>query len=153
MSTQERILAHIGVDENGCWLWQANKNSGDYGQMTIGSRSDGSRTNAMAYRVSYEAFKGKVPAGLHLDHLCRVHACVNPEHLEPVTPKENNHRGNPAWKQAQAKTHCLRGHELSGKNIYARTSVLGTTRRICAVCHRARQNAKKALMRQEMATS
>lgn len=149
MSTKERILAHIGVDENGCWLWQANKDTKGYGQMTIGSRTDGSRRNAMAYRVAYEVFKGEIPAGLHLDHLCRVHACVNPNHLEPVTPKENNHRGNPAWKQAKAKTHCLRGHELSGKDVYTYTSSQGTMRRKCAVCHRTAQNAKKALIRQE----
>ena len=46
-----------------------------------------------AHRALYENVNGPVPYGLQLDHLCRVPSCVNPDHLEPVTPAENCRRG------------------------------------------------------------
>ncbi len=46
-----------------------------------------------AHRVIYEQYKGPIPAGLLLDHLCRNRICVNPDHLEPVTNTENCQRG------------------------------------------------------------
>jgi hypothetical protein len=49
----------------------------------------------------YEALTGSIPADLQLDHLCRVRNCVNPAHLEPVTPRENVRRGQ-RWPQTSA---------------------------------------------------
>ena len=53
-----------------------------------------------AHRYAYESLVGPIPDGLHLDHLCRVPACVNPDHLEPVTPAENTRRGVVARRSA-----------------------------------------------------
>jgi hypothetical protein len=71
-----------------CWIWQRTKLRGRYGKATAPpGRSQ------LAHRVYYEDAHGPIPDGLTLDHLCRVPACVNPDHLEPVTQAENNRRG------------------------------------------------------------
>lgn len=72
------------VDDNGCWIWQRGLNSfSGYGMLG----------RQWAHRVVYEREFGPIPEGLELDHLCRVRACVNPVHLEPVTKNENAKRG------------------------------------------------------------
>lgn len=85
-----------------CWLWTGTKTDG-YGMFE----------NATAQRVSYVLSKRIIPKGWHIDHLCRVPACVNPNHLEAVTVKENIHR-SPIHNAN--RTHCKRGHALSGHN-------------------------------------
>jgi hypothetical protein len=70
------------VSPSGCWIWQHCQNSYGYG-IVIRKR------RIMAHRAYYEHFVGPIPAGLQIDHLCRVRACVNPAHLEPVTMREN----------------------------------------------------------------
>jgi hypothetical protein len=67
-----------------CWVWQRSTYRTGYGQI---------RGSSSAHRYYYEEAYGEVPKGLHLDHLCRVRACVNPDHLEPVTCAENIRRG------------------------------------------------------------
>ena len=66
-----------------CWLWLGSTTEWGYGQMGIDS------TNRLAHRISYEDKFGPVQKGLYLDHLCRVRHCVNPDHLEVVTSREN----------------------------------------------------------------
>jgi hypothetical protein len=75
------------VDENGCWLFTGWTNTKGYGMIRDGARM------RIAHRVFYERTKGPIPEGMQLDHLCRVPACVNPAHLEPVTNTQNARRG------------------------------------------------------------
>ena len=74
-------------DENGCWIWQGGLNFKGYGTMRLKGYG------RSAHRNSYEAFKGSIPEGHQIDHLCRVRSCVNPDHLEAVEPRENTLRG------------------------------------------------------------
>lgn len=68
------------VDENGCWIFRGYINTRN-GYGYIGRKP--------AHRVYYEKHVGAIPAGLEIDHKCRNRACVNPDHLEPVTHSEN----------------------------------------------------------------
>lgn len=75
-----------------CWLWTAASSRG-YGQLGINKKL------IYAHRFSYELHRGKIPQGLHIDHLCRVKKCVNPRHLEVVTQRQNTIRGIIARKK------------------------------------------------------
>ena len=95
---------------NYCWIWTASVNEHGYGQFRFNGKT------SKAHRVSYELIYGSIDAMLVIDHLCKNRLCVNPDHLDLTSQKENVRRGlagkvnNP---QTQ-KTHCKRGHEFSG---------------------------------------
>lgn len=82
--SKDPLTLYVVNAETGCWDWQGRVNR--YG--FFGPRQ--------AHIVIYEHFRGAVPAGLQLDHLCRNTRCVNPDHLEPVTQAENNRRAREA---------------------------------------------------------
>ncbi|MCE5309611.1 MAG: HNH endonuclease [Acidobacteriales bacterium] len=96
------------------------------------------RRTTQAHRVAYEVFRGPIPEGLHIDHLCRVTCCVNPDHLEPVTPAENNRRAG------SAVTHCSRGHEYTPENTYFRKGSDRRGNRDCLECRRIRKRESRA---------
>jgi hypothetical protein len=105
------------------YFLQQNKG---YGAFMVGGR------NVRVHRWAYETLVGPIPDGLVIDHLCRVRNCVNPDHLEPVTHRENIRRGEAgAWNRV--KTHCPQGHEYTPEN----TRYSGTTRN-CRECQRIR---------------
>jgi hypothetical protein len=125
-STSLRLAAKIQIDPSGCWLWIAAKDTHGYGRFWDGERL------LMAHRVTHENRFGPIPTGLQSDHLCRVRACVNPDHIEPVTPKENTLRGNGPSAIAARKTHCIHGHEFSTNNTRVYRG-----KRHCRTCRRA----------------
>lgn len=134
----ERITSLITISDEGCWLWGFKPDRAGYGGISVRGKTQ------PAHRVSYEVFRGPIPAGLVLDHLCRTPACVNPSHLEPVTNRENILRGTSFSAVNASKTHCHQGHPLSAENLY----ISGRGYRHCRACnvrrtlaYRARKNA------------
>jgi hypothetical protein len=137
----ERIRANVVIDDNGCWRWQRSLKPNGYGQ--IGVPGLGMR---YAHRVAYEAWRGPIPVGLQIDHLCRVRDCCNPDHLEAVTCRENIVRGTGFVAVHVAKTHCPTGHAYDERN----TKIDRKGSRICRRCkvaslQRWRERRKEAV--------
>lgn len=120
----------VPVTESGCWLWIGQSHSGGYGVLGKGKGRE------YAHRISYRIFKGMIPKGLTIDHLCRVRCCVNPEHLEAVTSRENTLRGESISALHKRKSHCKYGHELVSDNLLMVSS--RPSARICKICKRER---------------
>ncbi len=122
----ERFAAKIDFSGE-CWLWQAASDNAGYGNFFFNGRV------MLAHRVAHLMFIGGIPDGYEVDHLCRVHNCVLPEHLEAVTRQENNARAGlrGAALVNSERTHCSRGHPLTGPNLY-----YDSNKRRCRACHR-----------------
>ena len=117
--------------ETGCWFWLGSLSPKGYGRVSVQYQA------YMAHRYVYERYRGKVPEGMELDHLCRVRDCVNPDHLEAVTHQENVARGN-AGKTNREKTHCNHGHPFDEQNTGYHKNNRG---RYCRECRRQRARA------------
>lgn len=128
----ERFWAKVDKSTD-CWLWRGARTKRaegmGYGQFR---RQGGAQWTA--HRVAWDLVGREIPDGLVLDHLCRVRLCVNPDHLEAVTPYENFCRGEAVSARSLRQTHCKRGHPLSGNNVRVESS----GRRRCLTCKRGR---------------
>lgn len=103
------------VDARGpCWIWTGAGQTGGYGIV----RREGRRIRV--HRYAWELLVGPIPAGLVIDHLCRVKLCVNPDHLEPVTQQTNMHRAMVPSLIAHRKGQCTKGHPLNVPDNYVR---------------------------------
>lgn len=131
-----RFIAKVDKTE-GCWLWTANIDPGGYG--TFQARN---HQRWYAHRWSYTYHVGPIPGGLQLDHLCRVRHCVNPAHLEPVTPRENTRRGVSAPAVNAAREACIHGHEFTPDNTIVRITKSGRQERCCKTCQYRKTRAR-----------
>jgi hypothetical protein len=105
----ERFTNRIEVTQT-CWFWTGSLNDLGYPKLSMSHN-----TSVYAHRVSHELFKGPIPDGLVIDHLCCVPACVNPDHLEAVTQQENLRRGHERRGTARAfKAHGTRERYTGG---------------------------------------
>lgn len=139
---EPRLRARIVERGDGCWDWIGTRTSKGYGM----ARVDGRTTTA--HRVVYEALVGPIPPGHHLDHSCRHAGCVNPAHVEPVTPAENRRRQvmlHGTDHYLGAKTHCPAGHAYSGRNLYVYVDRDGQAHRRCLACTRQRRRERSRI--------
>ena len=117
-----------------CWLWTGYLNDRGYGEMRVGNKK------LRAHRAVYAYLVGEPPEDKVANHLCKVRNCVNPDHLEFVTQRENvMYSVSPASLNAR-KTHCKNGHEFAGYNLYVKPN----GQRICRTCKNAEQQRRRA---------
>ena len=94
-----------------------------------------------AHRAAYIRKNGEIDRALQVDHLCHCRSCVNHEHLEAVTARENVLRSTGVSAINANKTHCHRGHPFSGPNL----RIVKGHERSCRVCENMLQRARRAL--------
>lgn len=122
-------LKNLAIPEpnTGCWLWTGYVNQSGYGMATMRRP----KRSVLVHRLSYETFVGPIMEWLQIDHRCRTRICINPDHLEPVTGRENLQRAD---KWPGNKTHCKHGHSLLlGQNLHFYKHY-----RVCLTCRRQR---------------
>lgn len=133
----ERFFSKVDFDDwnrDACWTWRGKPSQYGYGRFSIGPRR--SNRIALAHVWSYEFANGPVPEGMHIHHNCGNPLCVNPVHLEVITPTGHAaiHKfGEATGARNLAKTHCPKGHPYSGENL--RLNSKG--RRECRLCANA----------------
>lgn len=137
-TVKERILRQITVHPvTDCWIWTGQMlkvKGGPYGRMWANGRGEN------AHRAAYMEWVGPIPKGYYVDHLCRKSLCVNPEHLEAVTPGENNRRANGFSGRNWRKTHCPHGHEYTEENTgYIVRPEGRKSWRVCLTCYPKRR--------------
>lgn len=96
----DRLERKTDRTSSDCWLWLGGCFKSGYGRISYRGQP------AYAHRISYLLHRGQIPEGLELDHLCRIRHCCNPDHLEPVTHRENLMRSpiHPFFRAARGET-------------------------------------------------
>ena len=141
MEIQTKFLTRIEAPiTTGCWLWKVIYHPFGYGTFYHMGKTIG------AHRMSWILFRGEIPQGLCVLHICDVPGCVNPHHLFLGTKLDNmrdcvakgRHKTPGGWRNA-SKTHCLRGHEYDKENTMVSRI---TGKRRCRECMRIRNNSR-----------
>lgn len=142
-TVRERLLANITEGSGGCWIFTGTLNLSGYGVF-------GGHGMTSSHRAAFVEYRGPIPEGLELDHLCRVPACCNPDHLEPVTTAENMRRMHEARTREGLRpplsTHCKRDHEYTPENTWRSSE--GT--RVCRRCNLDGQKLRRTARKQEL---
>jgi hypothetical protein len=132
----DRFFACVAEDGE-CWRWIGYTGTHGYGVLSVEGRQRG------AHRVAYELLRAEIPDGLQIDHLCRNPACVNPWHLEPVTPRVNTLRNSSPIAHQASRDSCPNDHEYTPENL----RITPSGQRVCRICERNRDARKRAAKR------
>jgi hypothetical protein len=151
-SVTELLLNNFEVTDSGCWLWTGTIEYNSYGRLHL---ANGQK---LVHILSFEIFKGKIGQGLIIDHTCHnqdeqckggwfcIHRrCINPDHLDAVTQKQNICNGKGLCANNARKTMCDSGHVFDLFNTY----IAKNGSRHCRECWRIKHivyRAKASLM-------
>jgi len=81
---RKKLKSNIVRDpQTGCHLWTKSAKPNGYGQVRWKGKV------LYTHRLSYEAFNGEIPESSVVHHACSNRLCINPKHLQLVTPQEN----------------------------------------------------------------
>jgi hypothetical protein len=126
LQTVGLLINGSAEQDDGCRVWTRARLASGYGVVHY------QRQALLAHRLSYWVFHGPIEGELVVDHMCSNRSCVEPSHLRLLTREQNSAEAWPA-----KKTHCKRGHPLSGDNVSISVGRDGQRRRTCKACHRA----------------
>lgn len=132
---RDRFAEKTAPGPLGCLIWQGPLDKDGYGTFYF------RRKNRRAHRVAWYSVHGAIPDGLVINHVCRTPACVNPQHLQCVTPYQNSMKDSqsPAYINSQ-KTHCKQGHPYD--RVYGK-------QRYCSICEKTKRQRLRAKWRAE----
>ena len=131
-SAWDRFWSNVSEQPNGCWQWIGWKDDRGYGRFSV------RRYSRWAHRVAWRLLRSPIPSWLQIDHLCRNRSCVNPGHMELVTPQQNILRGTSLAAVRAQRELCPQGHRYDASNTY----ISKRNERHCRTCHR--KNAHRA---------
>lgn len=135
---EARFTAKIDPNgPDGCHLWLGGINERGYGWF----RWQRKKKQWLAHRLAFALANGEIDSALTINHLCRVRLCVNPDHLEQVSLRENGLHGN-SWIGGT----CSRGHDLR-ESAHPCKRKNGGHHWYCKTCYRERARERRHLIR------
>ncbi|MFE4229150.1 HNH endonuclease [Arthrobacter sp. NPDC056886] len=113
LSVEERFWARVNKSDE-CWNWTGKPRNSGYGFLYMLPPGGTKKKQYQAHRLSYELAKGPIPEGMSIDHICHNRMCVNPDHLRPVTHKQNHENRKGASSASRSGVRGVRWRP--GKN-------------------------------------